>query len=540
MASMSNRRSVTFGNQIPSSTLQFEFSSENTPNAEILLPSIRRSGYTLETAIGDLADNPLDAGADTIAIAIDKADDDWVISVADNGIGMDRGVLDQMMRLGSRAEHDLSTDLGAFGLGSTTASLSLGRRQHVITSCTPDEFLSAATDLDETIRAARFVKHLAVATAAEIALFRESFERWDLPTPSSGTVVRITRCDNIGRSSLAPAVRAVREYVGRTYRYFINAGKSFFVNGELVGALDPLERHDEGTTTLFEDAIEYTYPKGHPRAGEVERIGAVLVQLQNWGGIEENKAHGYTLDRSGFYIMRNRREIVDGSTLGLYTRHNDLTRFRGELLFPATMDHDLGVTFLKSNWDIKLSQSLHDKIEEVVRPYIRQARRMYNYSLPSASDDISHEEAAKLIRQRSPFLRKPKTEIERRSSPTATSVVKDLDPDDSGGTRSPVDRAQKALADAASFEVKELGMTAPFFEANLQGRKIVVTYNSQHPFYQRFFVENRENRSITTAVDYLVYSMASAELLASDDDTYRFIERMREDTSFNLRQLLTT
>lgn len=540
MASMSNRSLVASGSQNTPPLLHFEFSSENTPNAEILLPSIRRSGYTLETAIGDLADNPLDAGADTIVIAVEKDGDDWAITVADNGSGMDRDVLDQMMRLGSRSEHDLSTDLGAFGLGSTTASLSLGRRQHVITSCTPDEFWSAATDLDETIKAAKFVKHLASATPVEIDLFRQSFERWGLPVPLSGTVVRITRCDNIGRSSLVPAIKAVREYVGRTYRYFIDAGKSFYVNSERIAAMDPLERHDEGTTTLFDDTIEYTYPKGHLHAGEVERIGAILVQLPNWGGIEENKAHGYTLDRSGFYIMRNRREIVDGSTLGLYTRHNDLTRFRGELLFPATMDHDLGVTFLKSNWDIKLSQSLHDKVEEVVRPYIRQARRMYNYSLPTASDDISHEEAAKLIRQRSPFLRKPKTEIERRGSPTGTTVVKDSDSDGSGGTRSPVDRAQKALADAASFEVKELGMTAPFFEANLHGRKVVVTYNSQHPFYQRFFVENRENRSITTAVDYLVYSMASAELLASDDDTYKFIERMREDLSFNLRQLLTT
>jgi hypothetical protein len=96
------------------------------------------------------------------------------------------------------------------------------------------------------------------------------------------------------------------------------------------------------------------------------------------------------------------------------------------------------------------------------------------------------------------------------------------------------------LADIATFDVKDLGPTAPFFEASLVGRKVVVHYNGQHPFYQRFVLENRENRAVVTGIDYLVYSMATAELRAADDDTYQFISRMREDYSFNLRQLLTT
>jgi hypothetical protein len=145
-----------------------------------------------------------------------------------------------------------------------------------------------------------------------------------------------------------------------------------------------------------------------------------------------------------------------------------------------------------------------------------------------------------VIRQRSPFLRRPVTEIEKRL-PRQSEQTRNGESDEPRRTRQPQDpKTQKVLADIAQFEVKDLGPTAPFYEASLSGRKVVVTYNGQHPFYQRFILENRDNRSVLTGIDYLVYSMATAELRALDDDTYQFLERMREDLSFNLRQLLTT
>lgn len=516
----------------------FRFDRDNTPNARILLSSIRQSGYTLDTALGDLIDNSLDASAGVVAIELERERTGWVVSIADDGCGMDAKVLDEMLRLGSNIEHDLATDLGKFGLGSTTASLSLGRRQHVIT--TAGSFLSGATDLDTTIETGSFVKHLDAATPAEIELFEQAFRRWKLPVPVTGTLVRITKCDNISRVVLKPAVDAAKKYIGRTYRYFISAGKSFYVNGELVGPIDPLDRHHPEAQILLEDTLVYEFPKSHARSGEIEKVGCILVHLPDWGGIEESKRHGYTADNSGFYLLRNRREIVHATTLDMYTRHPEFNRFRAELLFPATMDEDLGVSFLKSAWDIKPSQSLKDKLVQELMPYVRQSRKLYKKTEKVMDDAIPHEEAAYVIKQRSPFLRKPKSEIEKRqsSSPTPTALVPK--PTDTGQSRSPREKVQSAIADMVEFRARSQGPTAPFYEASLAGRKVVVTYNVDHPFYDRFLFENRDNRSLMTGVDYLVYSLATAELLALSEDTYRFIERMREDVSFNLRQLLTT
>ncbi|MGH2447495.1 MAG: hypothetical protein ACRDFS_02670, partial [Chloroflexota bacterium] len=352
------------------------------------------------------------------------------------------------------------------------------------------------------------------------------------------TVVRVTKCDNIGRVTLKPALDAVKRYIGSTYRYFINAGKAFYVNGELVEADDPLWRDHPETTVLLEDTFEYTYPRSDARFGRKETVGCVLVYLPDMGGIEENKRHGLTADRAGFYVMRNRRQIVPASMFGTFTRHPEFNRFRGELLFPATMDRDLGVSFLKSSWDIRPSQSLKDKIESEVGPYMRQARKLYRKMRVVADDQISHDEAAKTITQRSPFLRKPRSETERRA--TESKGEGSVQPKESSRERYPLARAQAALADRVRFETRSDGPTAPFYEATLDGRRVVIAYNVDHAFYERFLVENRDNRSLVVGIDYLVYSLATAEILARDDDTYEFLRRMREDMSFNLRQLLTT
>lgn len=519
----------------------FNFNADNEPNPDILLPSLRKAGYTLQTAVGDLADNPLDKEADVISISLDKSDNDWILSVADNGFGMSIEVLDQMMRLGSRADHDLSSDLGAFGLGSTTASLSLGRMQHVLTQMTGEPLLSAATDLDETIRQRKFVKHISQASADELELFAFAFVRWRLDVPESGTLVSVSKIDNIGRTHLNPALDALRRYIGQTYRYFIWANQKFYVNGELVDAIDPLERNLDETRILIEDAFEYTYPEKHPRSGEKESIGAILVELPDWGGFEANKARGYNQQSQGIYVMRNRREIVAGTTFGMWARHNKLNRFRGELLFPATMDEDLGVSFLKSAWDIKPSQSLEDKLKQFVLPYSRQVEKRYRTSSKNAQEQVPHEEAAKVIKQRAPFLRKPKSIKERRRSRDEGQTKGGSEKNTTRTNRKPTEpRTQSALADIASFRVAEGDFHAPFYEAELEGRKIVITYNGRHPFYERFVLENRDNRAVIAGIDYLVYSLAAAEIMASDESTYEFISKMREDTSFNLRQLLST
>jgi hypothetical protein len=515
----------------------------NEPNADILLTSLRSAGYSLESVVGDLIDNSIDATASLVVVNVQLADDsdEWIVEVADDGDGMDIETLDQMMRLGSRSEHDLTSDLGAFGLGSDTSALAIGRNKHVVTTYEAGAWASSMWDLDVVVRERKFVKHLGDAEPEEMEMFGAAFRSAHADVPETGTLVRISKCDRVGRKSVGPAQKSILRYVGQTYRRFLvpTGGLSVYVNGQQAEPIDPMMRSHPESMVLLDEQIDVEF-KDRQGKTTSEKVGVFVVHLPDFGGQEANNENGIRIETSGFYVLRNGREITAATSLGLYARHNALSRFRSELNFPAALDSELGVTFLKSSHELRLTQALRDKIDAVVAPYRRQSRNLYYGSRPTAPESVPHDEAAKFIKSRSPFLRKPQAEIEKRGArvtdPTKSDGRTRGEPE---RDRSPRDRSQKSLADVAEFRAQAMGTTAPFYEGMLIGRKVIVTYNSDHPAYQRLILENRDNRGQITAIDFLVWSLVASELRNVDDDNARFMQAMREDASFNLRQLLT-
>jgi hypothetical protein len=95
------------------------------PYAPTLIESSRAIGYTLESAIADIVDNSVSASASCAEIFFFPIGDSY-IAILDNGYGMNAGELETAMRYGSQNPNDkrAATDLGRFGLGLKTASLS--------------------------------------------------------------------------------------------------------------------------------------------------------------------------------------------------------------------------------------------------------------------------------------------------------------------------------------------------------------------------------------------------------------------------------
>ncbi|MDU1799221.1 MAG: ATP-binding protein, partial [Pseudomonas aeruginosa] len=71
------------------------------PSAACLSESMRDLGYSLETAIADLIDNSISAGADTIDIICDVSGEHPVMVILDNGRGMTEDELLDAMRHGT-------------------------------------------------------------------------------------------------------------------------------------------------------------------------------------------------------------------------------------------------------------------------------------------------------------------------------------------------------------------------------------------------------------------------------------------------------
>lgn len=103
------------------------------PYAPVLMESTRALGYSLESAVADLLDNSISADATNIEIEYRPWDDPYLYFL-DNGHGMLPDETTQAMRYGSNnpLETRDKNDLGRFGLGLKTASLSQCRCLTVI------------------------------------------------------------------------------------------------------------------------------------------------------------------------------------------------------------------------------------------------------------------------------------------------------------------------------------------------------------------------------------------------------------------------
>jgi len=124
------------------------------PKASALIGSLRGLGYSPETALADLIDNSITAGAVAVEIDLQWNSGNPVAAILDNGKGMDKDRLAEAMRLGGQgpdSQRD-DTDLGRFGMGLKTASLSQSRRVAVVTKTA--EAVSAVT-LDMAVVEAR-------------------------------------------------------------------------------------------------------------------------------------------------------------------------------------------------------------------------------------------------------------------------------------------------------------------------------------------------------------------------------------------------
>src|SRR3954451_69891 len=195
------------------------------PSAARLMTSLRDIGYDAASAVADLVDNSIDADATVVEISVCRKGEHSFISVADNGRGMTERVLDEAMRYGSRRSYD-ARDLGKFGLGLKTASLSQCRRLTVATRTTARGRVEVRRwDLDEGAR--HHTWRLARLTPRECAR--------DLLDPlagTSGTVVMWERLDRVlgyrrpdgaaARAALDAAADRIAEHLEMVFHRFLS------------------------------------------------------------------------------------------------------------------------------------------------------------------------------------------------------------------------------------------------------------------------------------------------------------------------------
>jgi hypothetical protein len=502
----------------------------NDPNAGRLVESLRHLGYGNYEAITDIVDNSIDADAENIKLRIQIKSNQHQITIADDGRGMSKKILDQAMRLGSLTERDLNSDLGKFGMGLVTASLSIAKKLHVITRG-DDGCWSSAWDVDEIISKNAFVKHFDKATNEEEALLTA-----EIGDSKTGTVATLSKCDNLTNKNTTSFAATLRGHLGRVHRYFIDAGKKFFVNDEEVSAIDPLQLADPNTEIVMDEAILVTVTEEGEKKTDNVRVRIVLIPEVPVTDLDV----GRSLKAQGFYVMRNQREVMSATSLDFFTKHNDFNRMRGELFFPGTLDKLVGIEFTKRQ--VEFEQSLRDQLASSLVPVCRTIKRREATKKRVETTEAQlklHAQSMKVISEKDKLLIKPKAEVERRSSPKTEANQRPEPQNEPLGERRNFTRSQ-LVESRLNCVIREerLGPNGQIYECDMEGRKLVIRYNVEHPFYQRFVTDNMDEARAVTATDFLIYSMASAELKTLDAGELDVVNNFKAVLSSNLRTLL--
>ena len=119
------------------------------PSAYNTISSNRSIGYTMSSAVADIIDNSISAGATVIDLDAKPVRMDPVLRIVDDGCGMDEAELTVAMTFGgvlNCQEEREKTDLGRFGMGLKTASLSQCTKLEVI-SKKDGKFVGGCWDL---------------------------------------------------------------------------------------------------------------------------------------------------------------------------------------------------------------------------------------------------------------------------------------------------------------------------------------------------------------------------------------------------------
>ncbi|WP_291994172.1 ATP-binding protein [Candidatus Accumulibacter sp. ACC003] len=344
-----------------------------------MIEALRGLGYSTATALADVIDNSIAARADRVDVQLKWNGTSSVITVLDNGEGMNARDLDLAMRLGEKNPSDerAANDLGRFGLGLKTASfsqcrrLTVASRQGSVTDC-------LQWDLDVLAASADGGWHLIEGPA-------DGSEELISPLLSrdQGTLVLWEKLDRIVTAGFCEQnfldlIDGVERHLGMVFhRYLSGPGMCLrlHINGCPIVAWDPF---------LAAHAATWSSPveRVSGGCGVVEMQAYVLPHKDRLNTRESDLTAG--LDgwtaQQGFYVYRNQRLLVAGSWLGLgrarpWTKEEAYRLARIRLDIPNTSDAEWKLDIRKSR--ARPPVYLRERLTRLAEDARERARRVF-------------------------------------------------------------------------------------------------------------------------------------------------------------------
>lgn len=393
------------------------------PVQSALVESMRNIGYTLDTALADIFDNSITAGAKEISVNfLWEGGTPW-IAITDDGCGMSADELKNSMRFGSLSPLDErdKNDLGRFGLGMKTASISQCRWLTVI-SKRGNEISACEWNLDA----------IEANQSNEWLLFQlnESDLRSDgflgkiisekLEKCSSGTVVLWRTLDRglvgakekLDEKRFSEQLDNARSHLETVFHRFLSPDPGYTsvkmnFNGSALVEFNPFGPSIPSRQELPTEEIVL-------KLGKIQVQPFVLPHHSKVTPAEYQKYAGEAgyFQNQGFYIYRNRRLIVKATWFRLIRKEelNKLIRVRIDI--PNTLDHLWSINVNKSQ--VRPPEEVRRQLKNIIQQisgagklvYKRRATSLQKRNLTSVwSREVSDGSIQYCINRKHPLVR---------------------------------------------------------------------------------------------------------------------------------------
>ncbi|MFI3297378.1 MAG: ATP-binding protein [bacterium] len=314
------------------------------PAPASMIETFRAIGYSLETAVADIIDNSISANSKNIWLNSIWRGEDSIITIHDDGNGMNSEELIEALRPGTKHPLDDRNegDLGRFGLGLKTASFSQCRMLSVISKREGYAPVYYSWDLDY------------VNESRQWELLRyipEEFEHF-FDDKNYGTLVvwsKIDRLLPVGTTSsdenamakFTESMERVKNHIAMTFHRFIEDKQVKLYSWErLIKPWNPFLASEPATQVHPEDYISNgATMRGYilPHKSRISEDVYKYAEGQNGWGAQQ-----------GFYVYRGRRLLLSGDWLGLFRKEEHYKLARIQIDLSNNLDTEWQIDIKKS------------------------------------------------------------------------------------------------------------------------------------------------------------------------------------------------
>lgn len=357
------------------------------PYAPTLIESTRAIGYSLEAAVADIIDNSIAANANKVDIFFFPLDGAY-IAILDNGKGMNEAGLDLAMQYGSKNpfEPREAKDLGRFGLGLKTASLSQCKCLTVVTK-QRNVIQGRRWDIDHIAEAGDW--SLLVLEEEEISAIPQFYNLMQYET---GTLVIWQKLDRLKAGeinfelALGRKIDSVREHLSLVYHRYLSGESGITklklqINGEDVHPLDPFLK-GKSTQPMDDEVLVIRGQKIIVKPYILPHISRMSPEeIKRLGGKDGLRK------QQGFYIYRNKRLLVWGTWFRMM-RQGDLSKLaRIQVDIPNTLD-ELWTLDIKKSYALPPAE-VRKNLEVIVKHIAEKSKRTWTFRGKKEISDTS-------------------------------------------------------------------------------------------------------------------------------------------------------